>query len=207
VGPGRQGLALNVRIARNKNEGVKKRLQLTKSNIDFETPMEFQLTLSTDAAIEMLSKSISTPYTFWFSMHHMKGPIYEGIINDKRFKIWSKMIRWGPPFVILTGEVVPLNKGSKIEASISAARWVRYFKVNPIILGILGISYFMIGFMVVMLNTKFFTFKTWISGTFITIYCIGIFLFLMNFTIYVGKQEKGDLEGFIKDIFSSFIID
>lgn len=180
---------------------------LTKSNIKFETPIEFRLTLSTDAAIEMLSKSISTPYTFWFSISYMEGPIYQGITNDKRFKIWTKMMRWGPPFAILKGEVVPLNEDSKIEACISAARWVRYFKVNPIILGIFGISYFVIGLLAVMLNTKYFTFKTWVSGTFITIYCIGIFLFMMNFIIYVGKQEKEDLENFIKDIFSNFIVD
>jgi protein-S-isoprenylcysteine O-methyltransferase Ste14 len=139
-------------------------------------------------------------------MPYMEGPIYEGIIDDKRFKVWTKMIRRGPTFAILTGEVVPLNKGSKIEACIRAAPWIRYFKVNPIILGIFGISFFVIGLMAVMLGTKYWTIKTWVSGTFLTIYCIGIFLFLMKFINYVGKQEKEDLESFMENIFSNYIM-
>jgi hypothetical protein len=137
----------------------------------------------------------------------MEGPIYHGIINDMRFKIWTKMIRWGPSFAIVKGEVIPLNEGSKIEACISAARWVRYFKVNPIIICILGILFFVTGLMTVMLDTKYLTFKLWVSGTIITIYCIGVFLFMMNFTIYVFKKEKEELENFIKDMFLNFIID
>jgi len=39
------------------------------------------------------------------------------------------------------------------------------------------------------------------SGTLIIIYFVGIFLFMMNFTIYVVKQEKKDLENFIKAYF------
>ena len=193
------GLGLKIRS--------KKRLLLSKSNIEFDTPIEFRLTLSTDAAIEMLSKSISTPYTFWFSISSMEGPIYHGIINDMRFKIWTKMIRRGPTFAILKGEVIPLNTGSKIDACISAVRWVRYFKVNPIFLGILGILFFVTGLMAVMLDMKYLTFKLWVSCALITIYCIGIFLLMMNFTIYVVKQEKEDLENFIKDMFLNLIID
>jgi hypothetical protein len=117
------------------------------------------------------------------------------------------MIRWGPSFAIVKGEVIPLNEGSKIEACISAARWVRYFKVNPIIIRILGILFFVTGLMTVMLDTKYLTFKLWVSGTIITIYCIGVFLFMMNFTIYVFKKEKEELENFIKDMFLNFIID
>jgi len=117
------------------------------------------------------------------------------------------MIRRGPSFVILKGEVIPLNTGSKIEVCISAVKWVKYFKLNPKILGILGILFFVTGLMAVMLDTKYFTFKLWVSGAFITIYCIGIFLFMMKFTIYVVKQEKEDLKNFLKDIFLNFIID
>jgi hypothetical protein len=136
----------------------------------------------------------------------MEWPIFHGIINDMRFKIWTKMSRLGPTFAILKGEVIPLNTGSKIEACISAVRWVRYFKINPIILGILGILFFVTGFMSVMLDTKYSTIKLWASGTLITIYCIGIFFLMMNFTIYEIKQEKKDLENFLKGIFLNFII-
>ena len=117
------------------------------------------------------------------------------------------MIRRGPTFTILKGEVIPLNTGSKIDACISAVRWVRYFKVNPIFLGILGILFFVTGLMAVMLDMKYLTFKLWVSCALITIYCIGVFLLMMNFTIYVVKQEKEDLENFLKDIFLNFIID
>jgi len=55
--------------------------------------------------------------------------------------------------------------------------------------------------MAVMLDTKYSTIKLWASGTLIAIYCIGIFLLMMNFTIYVVKQEKKDLENYIKGIF------
>ena len=180
---------------------------LSKSNIEFDTPIEFRLTLSTDAAIEMLSNSISPPDTYWFSMSSMEWPIYYGIINDMRFKIWTKMIRWGPTFAILEGEVISLDTGSKIEACNSAVRWARYFKLYPKILGILGILYFVTGLMAVMLDTKYSTIKPWASGTLITIYCIGMFLLMMNFTIYVVKQEKMDLEKFLKGIFFNFIIE
>lgn len=180
---------------------------LSKSNIEFDTPIELRITLSTDAAIEMLSNSISTPYTYGFSMSSMEWPIYHGIINDMRFKIWTKMIRWGPTFAILKGEVISLDTGSKIEACISVVRWARYFKLNPKILGILGILFFVTGFMAVMLDTKYSTIKLWASGTLIAIYCIGIFLLMMNFTIYIVKQEKKDLENFIKGIFINYIID
>ena len=117
------------------------------------------------------------------------------------------MISCGPTFVILKGEVISLDTGSKIEACISAVRWVRYFKLNPKILGILGILYFVTGLMAVMLDTKYSTIKPWAYGTLITIYCIGMFLLMMNFTISVVKQEKKDLEKFIKGIFLDFIID
>jgi len=117
------------------------------------------------------------------------------------------MIRWGPTFAILKGEVIPLDSGSKIEASISAVRWVRYFKLNPKILGILGILFFVTGFIAVMLDTKYSTIKLWASGTLIAIYFIGLFLFMMNFTIYVVKQEKKDLENFIKGIYLNLIIE
>jgi len=137
----------------------------------------------------------------------MKWPIYHGIINDMRFKIWTKMISWGPTFVILEGEVISLDTGSKIEACISAVRWVRHFKLKPKILGIFGILYFVTGLIAVMLDTKYSTIKPWASVTLITIYCIVLFLLMMNFTIYVVKQEKKDLEKFIKGIFISFIID
>ena len=180
---------------------------LSKSNIEFDTPIEFRLTLSTDAAIEMLSNSISTPDTYWYSIYSTEWPIYHGIINDMRFKIWTKIIRWGPTFAILKGEVISLDTGSKIEACISAVRWVRYFKLNPKILGILGILFFVTGFIAVMLDTKYSTIKPWASGTLITIYCFGMFLLMMNFSIYVVKREKKDLEKFIKGIFFNFIID
>ena len=180
---------------------------LSKSNIEIDTPIEFRLTLSTDTAIEMLSNSISPPDTYWFSMSSMEWPIYYGIINDMRFKIWTKLIRWGPTFAILEGEVISLDTGSKIEACISAVRWVRYFKLNPKILSVLGILYFLTGFIAVMLDTKYSTIKPWASGTLITIYCIGMFLLIMNFTIYVVKQERKDLEEFIKGTFFNFIID
>lgn len=124
-----------------------------------------------------------------------------------RFKIWTKMIRWGPTFVILKGEVISSDTGSKIEACISAVQWVRYFKFNPKILGILGILFFATGFIAVMLDAKYSTIKPWASGTLITIYCIGMFLLMMNFTIYIVQQEKKDLEKFIKGIFIDFIID
>jgi hypothetical protein len=137
----------------------------------------------------------------------MEWPIYYGIINNMRFKIWTKMIRWGPTFTILKGEVISLDTGSKIEACISAVRWVRYFKLNPKFFGILGILYFVTGFIAVMLDAKYSTIKPWASGTLITIYCIGMFLLMMNFIIYEVKQEKKDLEIFIKDIFIRFIID
>ena len=182
-------------------------MPLSKSNIEFDTPMEFRLTLSTDAAIEMLSDSISTQDTYFFSISSMEWPMYYGIINDRRFKIWTKMIRWGPTFAILKGEVISLDTGSKIEACISAVRWVRYFKLNPKILGILGILFFVTGFMAVMLDTKYSTIKLWASGTLIAIYCIGIFLLMMNFTIYVVKQEKKDLENYIKGIFLNCIVE
>ena len=180
---------------------------LSKSNIEFDTPIQFRLTLSADAAIEILSDSISTPDTYWFSISSIESPIYHGIINDIRFKIWTKIIRWGPTFAILKGEVISLDTGSKIEACISAVRWVRYFKLNPKILSVLGILYFLTGFIAVMLDTKYSTIKPWASGTLITIYCIGVFLLMMNFTIYLVKEEKKDLEKFIKDIFFNFIID
>ena len=180
---------------------------LLKSNIEFDTPIEFRLSLSTEAAIEMLSNSISTQDTYLSSISSMEWPIYYGIINDMRFKIWTKMIRWGPTFAILKGEVVSLDTGSKIEASISAVQWVRYFKLNPKILGILGILFFVTGFMAVMLDTKYSTIKLWASGTLIAIYCIGIFLLMMNFTIYVVKQEKKDLENYIKGIFLNCIVE
>jgi len=185
---------------------VKKQLPLSIVNIEFDTPIEYRLTLSTDTAIEMLSNSISTPDTYWFSISSVEWPIYYGIINDMRFKIWTKMIRWGPTFAILKGEVIPLDTGSKIEACISAVRWARYFKLNPKILGISGILFFVTGFIAVMLDTKYSTIKPWASGMAITIYCIGIFLLMMNLTIYLVKQEKKDLEEFIKDIFFNFII-
>jgi hypothetical protein len=137
----------------------------------------------------------------------MKWPIYHGIINGMRFKIWTKMISWGPTIVIMEGEVISLDTGSKIEACISAVRWVRHFKLNPKILSIFGILFFVTGLIAVMLDTKYSTIKPWASGTLITIYCIGMFLLMMNFTIYVVKQEKKDLEEFIKGIFISFIID
>ena len=178
-----------------------------KSNIEFDTTMEFRLSLSSEAAIEMLSNYISTQDTYFFSKSSMEWPIYYGIINDMRFKIWTKMIRWGPTFAILKGEVIPLDTGSKIEACISAVRWARYFKLNPKILGISGILFFVTGFIAVMLDTKYSTIKPWASGMAITIYCIGIFLFMMKFTRYVVKQEKEDLENFIKGIFLNFIID
>ena len=186
---------------------MKQRLLLLKSNIEFDTPIEFRLTLSADDAIEILSNSISTTYTYWFSISSMEWPIYYGIINDMRFKIWTKMISYGPTFVILKGEVIPLGTGSKIEACISTVRWVRYFKLYPKILGILGILYFVTGLIAVMLDTKYSTIKPCASGTLITIYCIGMFLLMMNFTIYVVKQEKMYLEKFIKGIFFNFIID
>ena len=137
----------------------------------------------------------------------MEWPIYLGIINDMRFKIWTKMIRWGPTFAILKGEVISVDTGSKIEACISTVRWVRYFKLNPKILGIFGILFFVTGLIAVMLDTKYSTIKPWASGTLITIYCIGMFFLMMNFTIYVVKQEKKDLENFIKGIFLNFIIE
>jgi uncharacterized membrane protein len=115
------------------------------------------------------------------------------------------MIRLGPSFAILEGEVSPLDEGSKIEACIRAAQWVRYFKVKPIIFGILGILFFLTG-LSVMLDTKYMTFKLWISGTIITIYCIGMYLFMMNFTIYAFKKEKEDLENFIKGIFLNTLL-
>ena len=180
---------------------------LLESNIEFDTPIEFRLTLSTDAAMEMLSNSISTPDTYWISIFSMEWPIYHGIIDDMRFKIWTKMIRWGPKFTILKGEVISLDTGSKIEACISAVRWVRYFKLNPKILGILGILFFVTGLIAVMLDTKYSTIKPWASGSLITIYCIGMFILMMNFTIYVVKQEKKDLENFIKGIFLNLIIE
>jgi len=71
----------------------------------------------------------------------------------------------------------------------------------------LGILFFVTGFIAVMLDTKYSTIKPWASGTLIIIYCIGVFLLMMNFTIYLVKQEKKDLEKFIKDIFFNFIID
>ena len=117
------------------------------------------------------------------------------------------MISWGPTFVILKGEVISLDTGSKIEACISAVRWVRYFKLNPKVLGILCILYFVTGLIAVMLDTKYSTIKPWASGTLITIYCIGMFLLMMNFIIYEVKQETKDLEKFIKDLFSNLIID
>ena len=117
------------------------------------------------------------------------------------------MIRWGPTFAILNGEVITLDTGSKIEACISVVRWVRYFKLNPKILGILGILFFVTGFMAVMLDTKYSTIRLWASGTLIAIYCIGIFLLMMNFTIYMVQQEKKDLENFIKGMFINYIID
>ena len=117
------------------------------------------------------------------------------------------MIRWGPTFAILKGEVISLDTGSKIEACISAVRWVRYFKLNPKTLGILGILFFVTGLIAVMLDTRYSTIKPWASGTLIAVYCIGMFLLMMNFTIYVVKQEKKDLEEFIKWIFFNFIID
>ena len=180
---------------------------LSKSNIEIDTPIEFRLTLSTDTAIEMLSNSISPPDTYWFSMSSIEWPIYYGIINDMRFKIWTKLIRWGPTFAILEGEVISLDTGSKIEACISAVRWVRHFKLNPRALGILGILFFVTGLLAVMLDEKYSTIKLWASGTLITIYCIGMFLLIMNFTIYVVKQERKDLEEFIKGTFFNFIID
>jgi uncharacterized membrane protein len=140
-------------------------------------------------------------------MSSMEWPIYYGIINDMRFKIWTKMIRWGPTFAILEGEVISLDTGSKIEACISAVRWVRHFKLNPRALGILGILFFVTGLIAVMLDAKYSTIKLWASGTLITIYCIGMFLLIMNFTIYVVKQERKDLEEFIKGTFFNFIID
>jgi len=182
-------------------------LLLLESNIEFDTPIEFRLTLSTDAAMEMLSNSISTPDTYWISIFSMEWPIYHGIIDDMRFKIWTKMIRWGPKFTILKGEVISLDTGSKIEACISAVQWVRYFKLNIKILRILGILFFVTGLIAVMLDTKYSTIKPWASGSLITIYCIGMFILVMNFTIYVVKQEKKDLEKFIKGIFANFIID
>ena len=99
-----------------------------------------------------------------------------------------------------------MDTGSKIEACISAVRWVRYFKLNPKILGIFGILYFVTGLIAVMLDTKYSTIKPWASGTLITIYCFGMFLLMMNFSIYVVKREKKDLEKFIKGIFFNFII-
>jgi len=137
----------------------------------------------------------------------MKWPIYHGIINDMRFKIWTKMISWGPTFVILEGEVISLDTGSKIDACISAARWVRHFKLNPKILGIFGILFFVTGLMAVMLDTKYSTIKLWASGSLITIYCIGMFLLIMNFTLYLVKQEKKELGDFIKNMFFNYIID
>lgn len=169
--------------------------------------MEFRLTLRADAAIEILSDSISTPDTYWYSRSSMQSQIYHGIINDMRFKIWTKTISWGPTFAILKGEVISLDTGSKIEACISAVRWVRYFKLNPKILGVMGILFFVTGFIAVMLETNYSTIKPWASGTLITIYCIGVFLLMMNFTINLVNQEKKDLEEFIKGIFFNFIID
>jgi hypothetical protein len=137
----------------------------------------------------------------------MEWPIYYGIINDMRFKIWTKMIKLGPAFAILKGEVIPLNTGSKIEVCISAVKWVKYFNLNPIILGILGILFFVTGLMAVMLDTKYSTIKLWASGSLITIYFIGMFLLMMNFTLYLVKQEKKELEVFIKSIFFNYIMD
>ena len=117
------------------------------------------------------------------------------------------MIRWGPTFAILKGEVIPLDTGSKIEACISAVRWVRYFKLNQKVLGVLGGLFFVTGLIAVMLDAKYSTIKVWASGALIAIYCFGMFLLMMNFTIYVVKQEKKDLEKFIKGIFVNFIMD
>jgi len=181
-------------------------LLLSKSNIEFDTPIEFRLTLGADAAIEMLSNSISIPDTYWYSIYSIEWPIYHGIINDMRFKIWTKMIRWGPTFVILKGEVISLDSGSKIEACISAVRWVRYFQLNPKILAMFGILCFLTGLVAVMLDTKYSTIKPWASGTLIALYCFGMFLLIMNFSIYVVKLEKKDLEKFIKGMFFNFII-
>jgi hypothetical protein len=186
---------------------VKKRLPLSKSNIEFDTLIELRLTLGTDAVIEMLANSISTPDRYLFSIFSTEWPIYRGIINDMRFKIWTKMVRWGPTFAVLKGEVISLDTGSKIEACISAVRWVRYFKLNPKILGMLGIIFFVTGLIAVMLETKYSTIRPWASGTLISIYCFGIFLLMMNFIIYVVKQEKEDLEKFVKGIFFNFIIE
>ena len=117
------------------------------------------------------------------------------------------MIKLGPAFAILKGEVIPLNTGSKIEVCISAVKWVKYFNLNPIILGILGILFFVTGLMAVMLDTKYSTIKLWASGSLITIYFIGMFLLMMNFTLYLVKQEKKELEVFIKSIFFNYIMD
>jgi len=59
---------------------------------------------------------------------------------------------------------------------------------------------FFAGLIAVMLDTKYLTIKPWASGTLIAIYCFGMFLLIMNFSIYVVKRGKKGLEKFLKGI-------
>jgi hypothetical protein len=170
-------------------------------NEDFDTKIELQLTVSADVAIELLSKAISTPHIFWFSKSYMEGPIYEGVIKEKQFKIWTKIIRRGPPSALLRGQMIHRDGGSRLEAFVTASRWMRYCKVSPPVLGVIGFLSLSTVLLAVMEDTKYLSTSGWSSGIFGLIYCIGIAILLANFFIYIGKGEKEDLENFVKDVF------
>ena len=57
---------------------------LLKSNIEFDTTMEFRLSLSSEAAIEMLSNSISTQDTYFFQYLPWNGNLLR---DNQRYAI------------------------------------------------------------------------------------------------------------------------